>query len=306
MASGPAPIGGAAETEGVIGAAVGVATTGCVNAVGVWAIWAASAGDAAAARVVSKAGVAGALTSDIGLPNGGGAEWTGLVAAVEIASALADIGAPVWLPALKFWTRSLGARVVGVWGAPMGLPLEGVVAAGGASMPGVTAAVVVAGAAESDWAPATPVGLRPVTVLEAREPDVDAGLCGAIGVGVLGVLGVLGVAGAVAVGVFAAGAAVLSESAFAGIGGPDGAVGVGVLGEVEPGAVAAMLVLGGAVGVGVLVVGVVASGDVGVVELGVVGAACGAVLGGGVAVGVFGLGELLSGSSLFSTCSCRS
>lgn len=138
MDSEPALMGGGAATEGAIGAAVGAATTGCVNAVGAWAICAASAGGAAAAAAwaVSNEGVAAEPASAMGLPNGGAAEWTGLVAALEIASALADIGAPVWLPALKLWARSVGAGAAGACGALMGLPAEEAVDAAGASMLG--------------------------------------------------------------------------------------------------------------------------------------------------------------------------
>lgn len=137
MGSGPALMGGAAEIPGLIGGAVGVATTGCVKAVGACVTWAASAGGAAAACADSKAGAAGTPALLIGPANGGDAEWTGLVAALEIASALADIGAPVWLPELKLWARSPGVRAVGVWVAPMGLPAAAAVVVACASRMGV-------------------------------------------------------------------------------------------------------------------------------------------------------------------------
>ncbi len=116
-----------------------------------------SADDDAAAWAVSKAGVAGAPLSAIEPANGGGAEWTGLVAALEIASALADMGAPVWLPELKLWARSVGVGPLDVWVVPLATagvgpvagPALGVVAPVGLSMVGV--AVEVAGVA-NDWA----------------------------------------------------------------------------------------------------------------------------------------------------------
>jgi hypothetical protein len=51
--------------------------------------------------------------------SGGGAVWTGVTAAVAIASALADTGAPVWIPVSRLSARSFGKRA----DAPTGLPL---------------------------------------------------------------------------------------------------------------------------------------------------------------------------------------
>ena len=185
MDIGPALTGGG--PAGAIGAAVGVARTGWVNAVGAWATWAASAGDAAAAWAVSNAGVAGAPASAIGPANGGGAEWTGLVAAVEIASALADMGTPVWLPELKLCARSVGDTGVGVWGVPIGLPALGAVAEGevrpaGVSMPGVAGAAAVegarVGAVAAPWDPMLVVGtvdVRPLPVAVSLRPTALPG-----------------------------------------------------------------------------------------------------------------------------------
>jgi hypothetical protein len=36
---------------------------------------------------------------------------------VKIASAIAEIGAPGWLPVLRFWARSLGVSAAGACGA---------------------------------------------------------------------------------------------------------------------------------------------------------------------------------------------
>jgi hypothetical protein len=42
--------------------------------------------------------------------SGGGAVWTGVTAAVANASALADTGAPVWIPVSRLCASSYGKR----------------------------------------------------------------------------------------------------------------------------------------------------------------------------------------------------
>jgi hypothetical protein len=51
--------------------------------------------------------------------SGGGAVWTGVTAAVAIASALADTGAPVWIPVSRLCASSLFVKGVEVWGEPI-------------------------------------------------------------------------------------------------------------------------------------------------------------------------------------------
>jgi hypothetical protein len=85
---------------------------------------------------------------------------------VEIASALADIGAPVWLPELKLWARSVGARGVGVWGAPGRLAALGAVA----SMLGVALGVE---SCEALGSPALPTALLGFTGDAMVDDPVD-------------------------------------------------------------------------------------------------------------------------------------
>ena len=142
-------------------AAAGVgATTGWLNSVGEVCIWVTSG---AMAWAVSKTGVAGAAVSASGVLSGCGVVWTGLVAAVVIASAPVEIGAPVWLPALKFSTRSWGERVVGACGAA-GLAVAGAVDGAGASMLGLALGAEEVGVV-SDGAFATSVAPRLGAVL---------------------------------------------------------------------------------------------------------------------------------------------
>jgi hypothetical protein len=70
-----------------------------------------SAVGAGAAWAVSNTGAVPPLASVSGaLSAAEGEVWTGLAAAVLIASALAETGAPVWVPVLKLWARSVGER----------------------------------------------------------------------------------------------------------------------------------------------------------------------------------------------------
>ncbi len=95
------------------GAAAG-AKTAWLSSVGAGAVWMTSAVGAGAAWAVSNTGEAEAAASLIGALNAAEGEvWTGLAAAVLIASALAETGAPVWLPVLKLWARSVGERLTG-------------------------------------------------------------------------------------------------------------------------------------------------------------------------------------------------
>jgi hypothetical protein len=193
------------------------------------------------------------------------------VAALEIASALADIGVPVWLPALKLWARSAGPIAVGVCAAgPMGLPALGAGVAVGASMPaetlGMSAPLMLDLRAEVD-----------------RGPDDALGTPGAVA---LGVLLAAVTAGAVGVGVLLA---AVTPGVAGGVG---AATGVGVLAEVGPDGVGATGLPGlrGAVGVGVFAVGEAAIGAVAPDgELAPSVGMAGAALGGAIAMGVFGL-----------------
>ena len=173
-----------------------------MNAVGAWATWVTSAGGAAWA--VSKTGVVvGAPASVRGVPIGGGAEWTGLATALEIASALADIGAPVWLPALKLWARSLGVWAVGACGAAKGLPAGGVV---GASVLGLAPNADVVGDArdERPLAASGPGRLDGGVAAVRTLPDTDAVVAGL---------------GTVAAGTLGAGTAAFPVGAFPIVGG---------------------------------------------------------------------------------------
>lgn len=94
----------------MVGAASGggAATSG-VASVGVGAICAIWGAVAAVACAVSKTCVVRELVSGSGGLSGLGAVCTGLAAAVLIASAPEETGAPDWLPVLKFSARSLKA-----------------------------------------------------------------------------------------------------------------------------------------------------------------------------------------------------
>ena len=96
-----------------------------------------SAVGAGAAWAVSNTGAVPPLASVSGaLSAAEGEVWTGLAAAVLIASALAETGAPVWVPVLKLCARSVGERLAGAWGA-VGLIAVGARPVVGASMVGL-------------------------------------------------------------------------------------------------------------------------------------------------------------------------
>jgi len=100
---------------------------------------------------------------------------------VEIASALADMGTPVWLPELKLCARSVGDTGVGVWGVPIGLPALGAVEAAGVSMVGALTEDGAAAVAEfTKGLLATPVesklGVIALVPLAAATPTSGAGL----------------------------------------------------------------------------------------------------------------------------------
>jgi hypothetical protein len=79
--------------------------------------------------------------------SGGGVVWIGVTAAVAIASALADTGAPVWMPVSRLSTRSLAARLAGGCGAPR----DGALIVGAVGLVGVPTVAPATGV-ESGWA----------------------------------------------------------------------------------------------------------------------------------------------------------
>jgi hypothetical protein len=113
MATGPALTGGA--ITGVIAAGGVGAIAGGATSAETGPTWARSWPCDDTAWAVSKTGGAGAIVST-GVLSGGGVAWTGVTAAVAIASALADTGAPVWIPVSRLSARSLFAEGVEVWG----------------------------------------------------------------------------------------------------------------------------------------------------------------------------------------------
>ena len=70
-----------------------------------------------------------------------------MTTAVAIASALADTGAPVWMPVSRLSTRSLAARLAGGCGAPR----DGALIVGAVGLVGVPAVAPATGV-ESGWA----------------------------------------------------------------------------------------------------------------------------------------------------------
>jgi hypothetical protein len=160
------------------------------------------------------------MTSAIWPAIGGGADWTELVAALEIASALADICAPVWLPALKLWARSFGVSAEGVCAVPTALPAEGAVVVVCVSMFGVVVGADVVGAATDGTDEISGVSRGPVVAVDALVVLIPTGTAVLVfaAVVVVPAIGALGVAVGVMGGLVLVAAAALAVPAVGVVG----------------------------------------------------------------------------------------